>query len=105
MAGITLKVSPNELKAKANEIQDQIRSFESAWRRIEQIINNSKGYWVGDAGNAHQKQFQQCRNDAERIMRRLYEHPTDLIKMAGLYEESEKKAVEKIQQLSGDVIS
>lgn len=105
MDGITLKVSPSELKSKAEEIQNQINSFEIAWNRIVQLINNSKGYWVGDAGNAHQKQFEQYKNDVERIIKRLHEHPDDLLKMAGVYEESERRAVEKTQTLSGNVIS
>lgn len=105
MEGITLKVSPSELKSKAEEIQNQISNFESAWNQIAQIIGNSKGYWTGEAGNAHQKQFEQYKNDVERITKRLHEHPVDLLKMAGVYEESERQAVEKIQTLSGNVIS
>ncbi len=105
MEGITLKVTPSELKSKAEEIQNQISNFESAWNQIVQIINNSKGYWIGDSGNAHQKQFAQYKNDVERIIKRLNEHPIDLLKMAGVYEASEKRAVEKTQALSSDIVN
>lgn len=102
---ITLKVSPDELKIKAEEIKGQIKNFESDWQQADRILQNSKRYWTGDAGNAHQKQFSQYKQDVERIIKRLYEHPTDLLQMAQIYEEGEQEAVETAQLLSGDVIS
>lgn len=104
MAGITLKVSPRELKAKAEEIQNQIKGFQSSWEQASYVIQNTKGYWIGDAGNAHQKQFEQYKEDVERIIRRLQEHPEDLLKMADLYEQAEEQAVIKSEKLSGDII-
>lgn len=105
MAGITLKVSPGELKAKAEEIRGQIKSFETNWEQFAHLVQNSKSYWTGDAGDAHQKMFVQYKGDVERIIKRLGEHPDDLLKMAGLYEESEQRVVSTVQKLSGDVIS
>lgn len=104
MAGVTLKVSPKELKAKAAEIQSQIKSFEKNWEQLSRIIKNTKGYWMGEAGEAHQQQFERYAEDVERIVKRLGEHPEDLLKMADIYEDSEKQAIRKAQQLSGDVI-
>lgn len=105
MAGIILKVSPDELKAKAEEISRQISSFEADWKQFSYLVQNSKSYWTGDTGDAHQKMFMQYKEDVERIIKRLHEHPEDLLKMAGLYEESEQRAVSTVQRLSGDVIS
>lgn len=105
MAGITLKVTPEELKSKAQQIQGQIERFEAAWNNVVQIVGSSRGYWQGDAGNVHQKQFRLYQEDVEKVVRRLKEHPVDLLKMAGVYEESERRVQEKIRELSGDVIS
>lgn len=105
MAGITLKVTPEEIKSKAQQIQGQIERFEAAWSNMAQLVGSSRGYWEGEAGNLHQKQFRLYQEDVERIVRRLKEHPVDLLKMAEIYEESESKVQEKIRELSGDVIS
>ena len=105
MAGITLKVAPAELKSKAQQIQGQIGRFEAAWNNVAQIVGSSRGYWQGDAGNVHQKQIRLYQEDVEKIIRRLKEHPVDLLKMAEIYEESENKVQEKIRELSGNVIS
>lgn len=101
---ITLKVSPDQLKNAAEEIQNQITAFETKLKQMVQVIQGSKGYWTGDASAAHQKAFESLKEDVELVIRRLREHPDDLLKMAGLYEEAEKQAVEKSQALSGDVI-
>lgn len=104
MADFMLKVTPQQLKTKAGEIQNQISSFENSWKQITQIVSNSKGYWVGDASNAHQKAFQQCQDDVQHIIKRLKEHPQDLMQMAGVYEEHEKAAASLAAALPGDVI-
>ncbi len=97
--GITLKVSPDQLKKAAEEIQDQIDAFESEFRQLVQVIQNSKEYWTGDASAAHQKVFESCREDAERVIRKLKEHPKDLLEMKDVYIKTEKQAVEKSREL------
>lgn len=104
MAGINLKVTPDTLKAKAQEIEGQISRFESYSNQLAQIIKNSKGYWVGDASNSHQKQFADYQEDITRIIKRLKEHPEDLLKMADLYETAETEAAKIANALPDDVI-
>lgn len=104
MAGITLKVSPDQLKAKAQEIQDQISRFESSWKQLYQTAQNTKSYWVGNASTQHQKLLTTYEEDVARIIRRLKEHPEDLMKMAGVYEEGESAAQQIAQSLPVDII-
>lgn len=101
---IELKVSPDVLKSKSAEIKSQIARFESYWNQMAQIVQNTKGYWVGEASNSHQKQFKDYQEDVKRITKRLKEHPDDLLKMADIYEKTEEKAVQIAQTLPGDVI-
>lgn len=104
MSSIMLKVTPNELKTKANQISGEIKDFESYWKRIENIISSSKGYWVGEASNAHQKQLKDVSPDMIEIIKRLKEHPTDLLSMAGIYQEAETQAEALAAALPADVI-
>ncbi len=100
----TLKVSPDELKAAANKINSEIADLKAGWGQLAQTVLHAKGYWSGEAGYAHQKQFQQYGQDVERIIARLRKHPDDLMAMAGLYEATETEAAEKTQELTGNVI-
>lgn len=104
MAGFILKVSTAELKQKSNEITGQINKIESCWKQIDEIISKSKSYWVGEASDDHQKYRKEVSEDARKVIKRLREHPEDLLKMAGVYEEAEQKAVALAQALPDDVI-
>ena len=104
MTGINLKVSPDILKAKAQEIRNEISRFEADWNQLLQIVQNTKGYWAGDASTAHQNQIKNYQDEFERIIKRLKEHPDDLLKMANIYEKSEQTAEKISQILPNDVI-
>ncbi|MDO4555391.1 MAG: WXG100 family type VII secretion target [Lachnospiraceae bacterium] len=104
MAGIQLKVTPDRLKEKSQEITNQINRFESYWKQLSQLVKNSKSYWVGDASNSHQKQLSDYTTDVERIIKRLREHPEELLEMAEIYEEAEEKAQSIASALPDDVI-
>ncbi len=104
-ATFTLRVTPEILKAKAKEITDEVSSLESNWSKIETIITNSKNYWEGDGSNMHQSYLKEVKSDVVTILKRLKEHPTDLLNMANLYDEAEEKANELSRVLPTDIIS
>lgn len=102
--GITLKVTPNELKSKAGSIKTQITNLQNAWKDISSTIDQSKNYWEGDASDAHQKSKREIEDDVTTLFKRLLEHPNDLLKMADIYEEAEQSAESLANTLPGDVI-
>lgn len=104
MANIVVKVSTDELKAKAQDVQNQVDAFEKQWETLSEIVRKTKGYWVGEASNAHQKQLNEYKDDVHKIIKRLREHPVDLLKMANVYDEAEKKAVAVAMALPEDAI-
>ena len=104
MARIKLKVSPDTLKAKAIELDGEIKAFEKKWNHMCRTIENSKGYWEGDASNSHQWFLKENKADVTEILKRLKEHPTDLQKMAGVYVKAEKTATKLANALPKDVI-
>ena len=67
-------------------------------------ITSSRSYWEGDASEAHQKFYDSFKEDIETIVRRLKEHPRDLLEMAGIYVETEESAVQAAESLVQDVI-
>ena len=104
MAGIQLKVSPDVLKSKAQEITTQINKVQSDWNKISSLIENSKTYWEGDASNVHRKSKKNLEDDVDRIIKRLKEHPSDLLAMAGVYIDAEQKATQIANSLPDDII-
>lgn len=104
MGGILLKVSTDEMKRKAGEVTKQVNQIEKNWNRICDAVNASKSYWEGDAGEVHRKFIQNNDSDVQTLLKRLREHPRDLLDMAGVYLSAEEQAKQLARALPKDVI-
>ncbi len=104
MAGIQLKVTPEVLKAKAQEITTQINKIQADWNKVSTLVENSKSYWEGEASEVHRKLKKEMDDDVVRIIKRLKEHPDDLLKMADIYLDVDRKVTQVISSLPDDVI-
>lgn len=104
MSDIILKVSPEEMKKKAEKVQSQINSIKKDWNRIDEIIQKTRNYWEGDASVKHKNHKSMLEDDLSYVLKRLQEHPEDLLKMAGVYEESTQTAQKIANSLPNDVI-
>ena len=104
MAGITLKVSTSVMTAKAKEILQETNTIEKRWKQMVKLIENSKTYWEGTAGIRHRNSIKDDKEDMETIVKRLKEHPKELLNMAGVYVKAEEKAEEMALALPKDVI-
>ena len=49
-------------------------------------------------------EFESQREDIDTILKRFKEHPIDLMKMAGVYDEAEQAALAQNQTLETDII-
>ena len=101
---IVLKVKPEVLKSKSNEISQNINKIERQLDNIGKVIIGTKKYWEGDASNMHQKHYKTFQDDIPMVIKRLKEHPTDLLKMANIYDETEKTNQSLATKLPSDVI-
>lgn len=104
MAGFRLKVTPDVLKTQSQTIQNEIRNIEKQWSNIETLIKRSKGYWEGDASQQHIKYYEEVKDSVLEAIKRLKEHPNDLLKMAGIYDSAEKKSAGLTNYLPDEVI-
>lgn len=105
MASIMLKVKPDVLRSKSAEITQSINLIEKDFQEIDKLITGTKKYWQGDASDMHIQQYQIMKEDFVTIVKRLREHPTDLEKMAGVYQEVEEAIEQMATSLPTDVIS
>lgn len=104
MVGIQLKVSPDALKVKADQISGQVQKIENHWQKIYDLVKNSKSYWEGEASDFHRRYLKENDDDAKKLLKRLREHPEDLKEMAGIYEKAEEQAMRMAAVLPDDVI-
>lgn len=101
---IVLKVKPEVLKAKANSITTSINDIEKELNEIGRVVLGTKKYWEGDASNQHQKYYKAIEEDVPTVLKRLKEHPKDLLTMADLYDESEQANQQLASKLPGNII-
>lgn len=104
MADIRLKVSPEELKRGAAQIESQIANIEKNWNSLSEIAGASRYYWEGEAADYGRKLLEETRQDVQIVWKRLKEHPSNLLKMAGIYVEAEAKAAEIVNTLPDNAI-
>lgn len=100
----TIIVSTDVLVAKAQSVTQSINNMSNCFDELETVINRTGYYWIGEAGDMHRKLYQEQKDDVAEMMKRLKEHPKDLITIAQNYAEVEKSVTEVANMLSGDVI-
>lgn len=101
---IVLKVKPEVLESKASEVEHYIKSLESEFDGIQDVVSKTTGYWTGIAGDKARSEFNSQKEDTQRIIRRFKEHPPELLSMAGIYKETESGNVQENKALEIDVI-
>lgn len=101
---IQLKVNPTELKNKSSEITGLIENIVRQYEEIKTICSKSATYWESDAAEAFRNYIASIDGDMQEVIKRLGEHPNDLLNMAGLYEQNEINLIEIAEMLPTDVI-
>jgi len=105
MSEIRIKVTPEALQAKAGEVSVEISNIENQWKKIQQIIKASKGYWEGDASNEHQQMIQKKQKEnIDKTIKSLKAKPQTLLEMAGIYKGAETTAKASAGSLPTDII-
>lgn len=104
MAGITIRVDPDVLKAKAMLIDSRISSVEKELKDIGERMACLKNDWDGEAGILHRKRFMDLQDEMLRVIGQLKKHPKKLLTMAGLYSATESELQAVAGRLPGHVI-
>ncbi len=102
---VEIKVKTEELVAKASEVTGYIQKTKELFENVLDLVERSNYYWVGAAGDHHRKLFSEEKPNIEEILKRLSEHPDDLLKIADVYDKTEKSTVAANQAISSNLIS
>lgn len=104
MADVRLKVTPDELKRHAAELEKQIAGAQRNWNGLCDTVSASRYYWEGKAGDCGRKLLDEMKEDVQEVFCRLREHPSDLLQIAGIFVDTETKASNLANTLSDHVI-
>ena len=105
MSDVRIKVDTGLMLTKAEAIKTEIRTMRKDWEQIQKTEKDMKGYWEGDASNKNEDILNKEQEEVEEVMKRLSEHPDDLLKMANLYSATETNNEEDITALPSDIIT
>lgn len=103
-SGVTFKVKTEVLHQKSSSISTKVKSVKNRFEEMERVINSTRTYWEGEAGNINRETYKEFQDEILEIIARLEEHVTDLESMAGVYEKSEQQVKAVIEELPKDVI-
>ena len=96
-AGVT-EVDTGRLVSAAGTLKEKIQKAETSFNNVMTIVKNTNRYWIGQAGDEHRRAFLDQQDDIDQILFLLKEHPDDLLKIAGVYEEAEKEVETIVEQ-------
>lgn len=92
----TLKVTPEEMQNLAGEMRNEINDIKKYLDLIEGEVNGMQAYWRGDASAKHVSNYQEIAPQGDTLIQNLNTAPDDMLKIAGLYTDTE----ETIQQIT-----
>ncbi len=104
MAVVRIKVTPDVLRSKANEIQNEIRMIKREWDHISQVVGSEKSYWEGDASTVNTNMHKDIQKSIEKVLTSIAEQPGNLLKIAGVYDSVETNIIDESYSLPEDVI-
>lgn len=103
-AVINLKVTPEQLQQKARDVSEAVSKMKNDFNSLNTAINSTHHYWIGQAGDLHRKLYNDRVSDVNEILQLLGRYPTDLLKMAGIYTQTEDQNKAIATSLSSNVI-
>lgn len=102
---VEIRVTPETLRRKADEVSRRIDAVKQLFSELESLVRSTRGYWIGEGGEEHRREYMDRRDDIEEMLRRLRLHPADLLRISGNYVEVETVVEENINILREDAIS
>ena len=101
---INLKVTPEQLQQKARDVSEAVSKMKNDFSKLNTAINSTHSYWIGQAGDLHRKLYNDKAAEVNEILQLLGRYPTDLLKMAGVYTQTENQNKAVAASLNSNVI-
>jgi len=95
----TLKVSPEQLIASAEQAFRNIEACRNAIGKISSTIATTGGYWHGDAGETAREAYVSQAKESIDALNELAAYPQDLLQFHGLYSEVIATTQRQVQEI------
>ncbi len=104
MAGIQVKVKTEVLRSTASEVSSLTRTLQSDFDELQSCVRQTTRYWVGAAGDQYRRDFDAEKQEIGELLALLGKYPTDLLTMAGVYEDTERTNTQSSSALPSDIL-
>lgn len=101
---VEVLVTPEVLISQAEEVRRLGNDMRLHFQKMDEIMNKTRNYWIGDAGDIHRQRYEEHKDDVDLMLRRLLEHPDDLLQISGNYSTAENKNIAEAQSLPSNFI-
>lgn len=105
MGNVEIKVSTAALASKAQTVSKSVTNMANCFENLGRIIDRTSYYWIGEAGETHRRIYREQKPKIDEMMKRLKEHPADLLTISQTYESAESEVQAIAAELPADVIS
>jgi len=99
MENITLKVRPEVLVAKANELDAEKATVSAIMEEAKTKMSSLTSVWRSSASDEYQMRFRQVHSDIDGMLATVTEYVRSLTEAAGLYTNMERTATDASQGL------
>lgn len=101
---IRLKVTPQALHTAADGVNYTTGLLQEDFDNLQRRVRQTASYWVGAAGDQYRRGFEAGKEETDEILRTLRRYPGDLLRMAGVYTETEQANTQAVGALATDFI-
>lgn len=104
MADIQIKVSTQELRRAADNVDGYIRTVRQSFDAINSTVQKTSMYWEGEGGSYFRSGYTSYKDDINMVINRLKDQVINLRQMAGIYEETESQTTSIGSGLPDDIL-
>lgn len=101
---IILKEAPDCMREQAHSVAEQVSAMTDAFEELAAVTSRTSHYWIGEAGDHYRTLYEESKEEVRTILKRLMEHPGQLMRSAQIYEEETQDDILP-NPLPGDIIS
>lgn len=97
-------VIPERVKLEADRLDKSCRKLEQLLGEMGDRMAHTGSYWTGSGGDKCRREYQMVQAEAVKGVVNLRGHPTALLQIAGVYEETETAVTELGHQLPTNLL-
>ena len=96
---VTLRVDPDKLRAKAEDISTHMQQVEKSISAISAVVNASGSYWGGEAYSKYRNEYAEVKEEVLSVCEKVKKRPIHLMTMAGVYQKTQQQNIALAQTL------